>query len=466
VNYFEQDKCVAWPRQWWNRGQHTDPQPKGYHIAEEPPSRAWQGLGCDVAVAAPSWQDGYSEEFPFATYEAGRVYCLAWPMKNHGILPASCREQQSKSDEGQDESLTLLVSAVDPQADPTQAEFDRRNINELAGLAHNCSTGGLSDPCQLGLERHRTGEADCKGFTRAPKFCESSGAAVGTGCFKVPEDMASGHYVAQWRWDASFPRTGGPQHSTYTSCFDFQVVPRGSGGARQGQPGTVGAPDSDLPCQNNVLKFADESAAATPPTATMAPIAPVSPTGTVGTTSAEPPSAPTLAPAAPGPGAGGEQCVGPYEICASPDRTTARCCRAGHQCVHSNEHWARCLPGDAATEAAAGSAPTPPPTPAPTPSCVAAYEICADPSWGSPRCCGEGYHCEFANEHWASCRPLPALATVSARQLVHVGEAPRARRGRSHGSPRSLRAKGRAASAEAGFEPEDPVGSAVSGGQL
>lgn len=460
VNYFQQDKCVAWPRQWWNRGPHTAPQPKGYHIAEEPPSRAWQGLGCDVAVAAPHWQDGYSEEFPFATYEAGRVYCLAWPMKNHGVLPVGCQEQQSKSDEGQDESLALLVSAVDPEADPTQAELDRRNINELAGLAHNCSSGGPSDQCQLGLERHRTGEADCKGFARAPKFCESSGAAMGTGCFKVPEDLVPGHYVAQWRWDASFPRAGGTQHSTYTSCFDFHAVPRGAAGARRGQPGTVGAPDSDLPCQNNVLRFAGDAATAAPLTATRAPVAPASPTGAARTASAEPPSTPAPAPAAPG---SGKQCAGPYEICASPDRATARCCSAGHQCVHANEHWASCLPGGAATEAAAGRVPTAPPTPAP--ACVAAYEICAGPGWGGPRCCGEGYRCEHANEHWASCRPLPALAAVSARQSVHVGEAPQARWGRSPGSPRSLRAKGHASSAEAGLKLGGPADSAVSGGQ-
>ncbi|CAK0829997.1 unnamed protein product, partial [Prorocentrum cordatum] len=300
VNYFEQEKCEAWPRQWWNRGERNAPQPNGYHIAEEPPSRAWQGLGCDVAMAAPSWQDGYSPDFPFAIYEAGRVYCLAWPMKNHGVLPAGCHVQQSKSDEGQNESLTLLVSAVGPQVDPSQEEFDLRNINELGGLARNCSGGGPSDACQLGLERHRTGEADCKGFTRAPRFCESSGAALGTGCFKVPEGMVPGHYVAQWRWDASFPRSGGTQHSTYTSCFDFQVVPRGSGSARQGQPGTVGTPDSDLPCQNNVLKFDGDSATATPSTATAAP-------------GAVPAPPPTPAPT--------RSCAAAYEICADPTGT-------------------------------------------------------------------------------------------------------------------------------------------------
>eukprot|EP00443_Scrippsiella_acuminata_P063840 CAMPEP_0115531310 /NCGR_PEP_ID=MMETSP0271-20121206/84970_1 /TAXON_ID=71861 /ORGANISM="Scrippsiella trochoidea, Strain CCMP3099" /LENGTH=455 /DNA_ID=CAMNT_0002963517 /DNA_START=47 /DNA_END=1410 /DNA_ORIENTATION=+ len=422
VNYFEQDMCLAWPRQWSNRGEHAEPQANGYHIAEEPPSRAWSGLGCDVAMASPSWQDGYSELFPFAVYEPGRVYCLAWPMKNHGIMPAGCTNPHSKSDEGLDESLTLRVSGVNPTRDPSQAEFNLRNINELAGLASNCShtwselgqnsNGELRDECQLGLEKHRTGHPDCKGFTRAPKFCESSGAAMGTGCFKVPLDMSPGHYVAQWYWDASFSRSSGLQNFAYTSCFDFEVVPLGSSAARLGDTGTVGTPDSTLPCQNNALKVSG-AASATAPTTT----APSSVTPALGTSAPTPDSIPVEdgtgdapAPTTP-PGAA---CAGAHEICADPSWDSPPiCCEDGYLCEFANEHWASCRPLPSATPVPAprpisepASTPSPQdavaPTPLPGVSCVGAYEICADPSWdSSPVCCEDGYLCEFANEHWA-----------------------------------------------------------------
>jgi len=451
VNYFEQDMCLAWPRQWSNRGEHAEPQANGYHIAEEPPSRAWSGLGCDVAMASPSWQDGYSELFPFAVYEPGRVYCLAWPMKNHGIMPAGCTNPHSKSDEGLDESLTLRVSGVNPTRDPSQAEFNLRNINELAGLASNCShtwselgqnsNGELRDECQLGLEKHRTGHPDCKGFTRAPKFCESSGAAMGTGCFKVPLDMSPGHYVAQWYWDASFSRSSGLQNFAYTSCFDFEVVPLGSSAARLGDTGTVGTPDSTLPCQNNALKVSG-AASATAPTTT----APSSVTPALGTSAPTPDSIPVEdgtgdapAPTTP-PGAA---CAGAHEICADPSWDSPPiCCEDGYLCEFANEHWASCRPLPSATPVPAprpisepASTPSPQdavaPTPLPGVSCVGAYEICADPSWdSSPVCCEDGYLCEFANEHWASCRPLRASLAMVARHHSSPGFDDEAQRGR------------------------------------
>merc|ERR1719310_822203 len=150
-------------------------------------------------MASP-WRENYPSGFDHAIYEPDRVYCLAWPMKNHGWLPESCSTTHSKSDAGVNDSLSLYVSAINPQGDPTQAEFNMRNINELAGLAGNCnpdfpSSRHLEDTCQLGLEKHEDWAKDCKGFLRSPKFCENSGMAMGTGCFKVPGEMAPGHYV-------------------------------------------------------------------------------------------------------------------------------------------------------------------------------------------------------------------------------------------------------------------------------
>merc|ERR1712060_80024 len=94
-----------------------------------------------------------------------------------------------------------------------------------------------------------SGQVDCKGFQRSPKFCLNTDRAVGTGCFKVPDNMSPGHYVGQWYWEFN-------QNAPYTTCFDFQVVAQGSSEARIGTPGTTGIPDtSELPCTNNVLKF-------------------------------------------------------------------------------------------------------------------------------------------------------------------------------------------------------------------
>jgi len=247
VNFFEQDKCLAFPRQWDNRNGATSPLANGYQIGidtgrdHQPPS------ACDIAMTTPDWRDGYSGAFPYAIYEPGQVYCLAWPMKNHAA--ASCTNPFIP-----DTSLTLLVSSVDPINDPTQAAFNGRNINELAGFAASCNPSApgsreLTDECQLGLEKHQQGQVDCKGFQRSPKFCLNTDRAMGTGCFKVPDNMAPGHYVGQWYWEFN-------QGSPYTTCFDFQVVEKGSLEARAGAPGTTGVLDaSQLPCTNNVLKF-------------------------------------------------------------------------------------------------------------------------------------------------------------------------------------------------------------------
>lgn len=353
-------------------------------------------------------------------------------MKNHGIMPAGCTTVHSKSDEGLDESLTLRVSGVNPKSDPTQAEFNLRNINELAGLARNCShtwtelgeahNGELRDECQLGLEKHRTGHPDCKGFTRAPEFCESSGEAMGTGCFQVPADMSPGHYVAQWYWDASFARSSGLQNFAYTSCFDFEVVPLGSNAARPGSTGTVGIPDSALPCQNNVLKFSGATSAPEPTTA-MPTTASPTPSTPASTPSPIPGEVETTAPAPAG-APSATVCAGAYETCADPSWDGPVCCGEGYLCEFANEHWASCLPivappvtrSPTSQPTSTTSSENVPITPTPsTAVCAGAYEICADPTWNGPVCCEEGYLCEFANEHWASCRPSSSasLATVS-----------------------------------------------------
>jgi len=417
VNHFQQEKCFGWPRQY-----RPEPRVDGYQIAV-PDSRAFSGHGCDVPMSSPSWRSGYSPGFPHAVYEPGRVYCLAWPMKNHGWLPDSCTNAHSKSDAGVNDSLALFVSSVNPQTDATQAEFTARNINELAGLARDCAPGSapsreMLDECQLGLEKHRDYQADCKGFLRTPRFCESSGRSMGTGCFRVPTGMAAGHYVAQWHWRSSFrPGTSGAprlQTQAYASCFDFLVVPAGSREARPGASGTTGTPDSDLPCTNNALKFDAGSAA---PAATTTPAPP------------PPPGAPAPTPAPPDPHSPPHSpCAGSHEVCAEPGLAPS-CCVLGHACTHyRNSGYARCL------LASSGLVPpTPTPTlasapaqtaaPAATPAraaCTGPHEVCAQPGWG-PACCSAGLRCTYyLNTGYARCLP-PALVETAGEARASVG---------------------------------------------
>mmetsp|Transcript_21099 Transcript_21099/g.58966 ORF Transcript_21099/g.58966 Transcript_21099/m.58966 type:complete len:499 (-) Transcript_21099:143-1639(-) len=412
VNFFEQENCVAWPRQY-----QPMLRPKGYQIAE-PESRAWANGGCDRPMTTPDWRLGYSAAFPHAIYEPGRVYCLAWPMKNHATTPEQCMNPHAKSDAGTDETLRLLVSVLSLAHDPDQAEFNQRNINELAGLASNCShiwrergepgSSELTDDCQLGLEKHRTGEIDCKGFQRAPKFCENTGAAMGTGCFKVPDDMTAGHYVAQWHWEASFEGRG---RFAYTTCFDFEVVASGSSAARSGTPGTVGTPESPgLPCRNNVHKFAGAGSGESAGPQHAPSAAP--------TTLAGPQPAPALTttPAS--------TCSSPYQICAGPDRPGPFCCTQGYACVFQNADWAQCVP---VSPTSGPLAPTRAPTtsstaPSPAGPCSAPYHVCASPSGTSAGCCTQGYECTFQNAHWAQCRPLAGLMEAKWSERREVVE--------------------------------------------
>jgi len=288
-NFFEQDKCFGWPRDWDNRHGSTAPAANGYQIAADTGRDHQPGGACDIPMSSPDFAAAYSASFPHAVYEQGQVYCLAWPMKNHGA--ASCTNPYVP-----DSSLTLMVSSVDPSSDPTQAEFNTRNINELAGFANNCNPDAAgssekTDECQLGLEKHQYGQQDCKGFQRSPRFCDSTGNSMGTGCFKVPANMEAGHYVAQWFWEFN-------PGSFYTSCFDFTVRPAGAEEATPGPTGTVGQADTEyLPCSNNMLKLTGQAPAPVVPSpSSPAPSAPVPvPGGTGGVFSPPVPSVPTTA---------------------------------------------------------------------------------------------------------------------------------------------------------------------------
>ena len=417
----------------WPRNYRPVPDPtlpiKGGQIAL-PDTRAFSGGledACDVAMASP-WGSAYTAEYPAAVYEQGNVYCLAWPtvrlmsrcdawiecealtrdacfpsvgeQKNHVLLPASCTNPQSKSDAGTDDDIYLFVSPRNPTRDPTQPEFNQRNINELAGLASSCDPGlregsnAKTDACQLGLERHADGERDCRGFLRAPKACESSGFAMGHGCFRIPEDMTPGHYVANWYWRTTFARTPNDQTIPYTTCFDFTVVARGAAEANPGPTGTTGDPISDLPCTNNALtlSMADGGGATTD-----------------GGSTAEPPP---IADPDTGPGAEddcegspqqeGAECAWPPEV-----MLTQRCCAVGLRCVlWEDSGYGRCRkdPEQPAVGVPEVGDPSPLPTedeqssPGPSEGCqgdAIAGEECARPEWENEVCCAEGTRCAY-----------------------------------------------------------------------
>ena len=81
-------------------------------------------------------------------------------------------------------------------------------MNELAGLgpAAGCEGDKTTPSCQLGLEKHESGQTDCAGFQRAPRFCDSTDQSVAHGCFTVPADLRNGHYVFQWCADPARER--------------------------------------------------------------------------------------------------------------------------------------------------------------------------------------------------------------------------------------------------------------------
>jgi len=403
MNYFQQEYCSGWPR-----GYRPEAREDGYQIAS-PESRAHAGGGCDVSMSSPDWSSAYSDSFPYAIYEQGKVYCLAWPMKNHGWLPDSCANPHSKSDAGIRDSLALYVSSRNPQQDPSQQEFHERNINELAGLANDCIPGiseskQFGDACQLGLEKHEDYQNDCKGFLRAPKFCESSGMSMGTGCFMIPSDMAPGHYVAQWFWQSSFIRPPTFQPINYQTCFDFVVVAPNSSMARPGHTGTTGVSESNLPCQNNALKFVNSSTWTSAPASTTA-----APSSTTASTTA---LTTTF---------GG--CIEAEQSCASPGWGPV-CCTSGYTCTfHQDTGYARCLldsssaPGQSTTSAATSTQEAASTT-FPTTGCIEAEQSCASPGWG-PVCCTSGYTCTFHQDTgYARClRDLssaPGQSTTSA----------------------------------------------------
>jgi len=147
--------------------------------------------GCPKPRTTPI-SAAYSAQYPMATYYQGQRVCLAWPAKNHAA--ATCTNQYIP-----DNGIKLLVSDVNPTADPPQASFDAKALPNFGNGVHQTAT------------------IDFKGFQNCSRFCENMGNAFCSGCFNVPADMAVGTYTFQWAWFFNSPG------DSYRTCYDVEV---------------------------------------------------------------------------------------------------------------------------------------------------------------------------------------------------------------------------------------------------
>merc|ERR1719333_1881284 len=143
------------------------------------------------------------------SYKAGQTYTLAWPPKNH--VAAACTNPYIP-----DTSLELFVEPYNGASDP--ATFTRK-----------VSASFSDDP-------HEKNKIDFKGFQNCPRFCDNTDKALCTGTFKVPDDLADGHYTFQWRW--VFNQGTAP----YVTCFDAEIT-----GDCSGDCDTIPAPPPTAP---------------------------------------------------------------------------------------------------------------------------------------------------------------------------------------------------------------------------
>ena len=60
VNFFEEDKCEAWPRNWENRGGALTETANGYHIAADTGRNHQPGAPCDQVWNGGDFTSMYS----------------------------------------------------------------------------------------------------------------------------------------------------------------------------------------------------------------------------------------------------------------------------------------------------------------------------------------------------------------------------------------------------------------------
>jgi len=202
VDYYNDSACYGYPRYWQTSRQGSlTPTADGYQLGADTGYNYIEGNTCNLPMASP-WQNAYTTGYPYAVYETGQIYCLAWPQKNHAA--ATCTNQYIP-----DTQMSLYMSPVNPTSDPSaQSDFS-------------------ANPVTTNFGTHTNGVIDCLGFQRAPRFCDNTDRALATGCMSIPSNLATGHYVFQWYWIFN---PGAP----YVTCWDALVVAPGSSQSRGG----------------------------------------------------------------------------------------------------------------------------------------------------------------------------------------------------------------------------------------
>lgn len=335
MNYYQDEFCMSYPRGWdayrrWNAfkadGQPNGlaSEPKGYQMGRgffdhepcgintrrrssgRPPmmdDNACQRFHKTEAEGGSQFGErttngaDYTDDFPAAIYEAGKKYCLAWPMKNHAN--AQCQPNGGN----QDDTRLFFHPVKSNGKDPTITEFKRNNIRGKA-----CRDAPMPRPggeqCQLTAEFSGgwgSASANCKGYMRSPRYCENPDLSMGTGCFTVPRDLAPGQYHFMWFWFWVGNNDGSTCSNNYMTCWEAEVVRPGSPKARTHvTPGTKGAPnevqDLGYSCKND---YSNKPDPAVPPAPTPPPTS--APPGRAPSPSRLGPSPPPWVPPPPAP---------------------------------------------------------------------------------------------------------------------------------------------------------------------
>lgn len=133
--------------------------------------------------------NAYTTAYPKAIYEQGKLYCLAWPTKNH--VAATATNQYIP-----DTSMVMCTCTVIANINVTH-DFAQKLKVSAQGVTKDPNQSAFVDVA-TNFGTHTNGVIDCLGFQRSPKFAENTDKALATGCFKIPTAMATGTYVFQW----------------------------------------------------------------------------------------------------------------------------------------------------------------------------------------------------------------------------------------------------------------------------
>ncbi|KAF9195035.1 hypothetical protein BGZ51_005999 [Haplosporangium sp. Z 767] len=185
-SYRESDgECVAWARQYpvksgvsfggldsYSPARHYQQDPKDFTACSD----KFHGRepGADETRQNPI-SKAYGGKFgAMATAKAGETKCIRWPAKNHAV----------KSEKERFVFINMPKTIL--TKDPNQSQFSKANIAKIP--FKNCN--------------EISGDTD-----RTP--CG--------GCFQIPEELETGTYVIQWRWELN-------DNEFYTSCWDIAVT--------------------------------------------------------------------------------------------------------------------------------------------------------------------------------------------------------------------------------------------------